>query len=235
MIMAMSGLTLDQYVDYIKLNLGFPIVWLENEKFLPDIVNMAFQELKTYISDTETMTLPYQPVIDLEGKHVNSIAYIMRGHPNISVAGLQDMMYIYTSRNRSSGYNNSFTLSDYARGLLVQQNKAALSTDLDFMYDKRNEKLYVYAQQILPNTITLVYTYDYQDVSELYEPHWQNYLKRLALAMTKETLGRIRGKYTLNSATYNLDADQLLSEAQTELAEIRGYLNSNKDLILPMD
>lgn len=233
--MGMSGLTVEDYVSYIKINLGVPVIWLEIEDLVPDIVKLAFQELKSYISDTETMTVPYAPVIDLTGKNITSIAYIMRGQQNISVAGLQDMMYIYTSRNRSSGVDNSFTLSDYARGLMVQQNKAALSTDLDFMYDKRNEKLYVYAQNIQPSSITLVYTPDYQDVSEIVEPYWQNYLKRMALAMTKETLGRVRGKYTLNSATYNLDADQLLSEAQSELTEIRTYLNSNKDLLLPLD
>lgn len=233
--MAKVGLTLEDYVDYIKLQLGVPIIWVEIEDHLPNIVKMAFQELKSYVSDVETMTLPYAPVIDLEDKHINSVIYLMRGQQNISVAGLQDMMYIYTSRNRSSGYNNSFTLGDYARGLMVQQNKAALSTDLDFLHDKKNEKLYVYAQQILPSTITLVYTPDYQDVSEIIEPFWQNYLKRLSLALTKETLGRVRGKYQLNSATYNLDADQLLSEAQAELADIRAYLNSNKDFLLPMD
>lgn len=233
--MALHGLTVEDYVSYIKINLGVPIVWLEIEDLVPEIVKMAFQELKSYISDTETMTVPFAPVIDLTGKNVTSIAYIMRGQQNVSVAGLQDMMYIYTARNRSGGVDTTFSLDDYARALMVQQNKAALSTDLDFMYDKRNEKLYVYAQNIQPSTITLVYVPDYQDVSEILEPYWQNYLKRMALAMTKETLGRVRGKYTLNSATYNLDADQLLSEAQSELAEIRNYLNSNKDLLLPLD
>lgn len=229
------GLTKEQYVKYIKLQLGAPIVWVELEEMLDDVVDMAFQELKGYITDCETMTVPYSNVIDLTGKKVASIAYVMRGAPNVSVSGLQDMMYIYTSRNRTSGVTNSFTLSDYARALLVQQNKNALSTDLDFMYDRKEEKLYLYEQKVVSATVTLVYTPDYEDVEEIYEPFWQNLLKRLALAMTKEALGRIRGKYTLGSATYNLDADQLLSEAQSELTEIRTFLNSNKDLLLPMD
>ena len=61
--MAMSGLTLEDYVNYIKLNLGSPIVWVEIEDYLASIVREALRELKTYISDTETMTLPYEPVI----------------------------------------------------------------------------------------------------------------------------------------------------------------------------
>ena len=233
--MAKTGLTKEQYVKYIKLQLGAPIVWVELEDMLEDVLDMAFQELKGYITDSETMTVPYANVIDLADKKVASISYVMRGSPNISVSGLQDMMYIYTSRNRTSGVTNSFTLSDYARALMVQQNKNALSTDLDFMYDRKNEKLYLYEQKVTSNTVTLVYTPEYEDVSEIYEEFWINLLKRLSLAMTKEALGRIRGKYALNSATYNLDADQLLSEAQSELTEIRTFLNSNKDLLLPMD
>lgn len=233
--MARQGLAISDYVNYIKLSLGEPILWVEIEDMIPNIVEMAFMELRSYITDVETMTLPYSNVIDLTDKHVNNIAYIMRGQQNISVAGLQDMMYIYTSRNRASGTGISFTLSDYCRGLMVQQNKNALSTDLDFYYDKRNEKLYINALKVQPSTVTIVYTMEYQDVQEIIEPYWQNYLKRLSLAMAKETLGRVRGKYNLNSATYNLDADQLLSEAQSELAEIRAYLNGNKDLLLPID
>lgn len=234
--MARTGLPLAQYVNYIKLQLGDPILWVELEDMIPNIVEMAFQELKGYISDTETMTLPYSNVIDLTDKDVSSIVYIMRGRQNMSVGGFQDLMLVYTARNSmGNGINNTFTLDDYARALLVQQNKAALSTDLDFYHDKKNEKLYVYATQLLPESITIVYVPEYHDVSEIIEPYWQNYLKRLALAMTKETLGRIRGKYQLNSATYNLDADQLLSEAQNELSEIRTYLNNNKDFLLPMD
>lgn len=229
------GMTIEEYVADIKLQLGAPIIWLEIEDSIADIVKKAFREIRTYIADAYTMTIPYQNCIDLTDKHIEHIHYIMRSEQNISVAGLQDMMYIYTARNRSGGTTNSFTLSDYSRALMVQQNKAALSTDLDFMYDKPNEKLYVYCQQILPSQITLVYTPEFNDVSELIEPYWQNQLLRLATAMTKEMLGRVRGKYQLNSATYNLDADQLLSEAQNELAEIRGYLNSNKDLLLPLD
>lgn len=233
--MARQGLSISDYVNYIKLALGDPIVWVELEDMIPNIVEMAFMELRSYITDVDTLTLPFSNVIDLTDRHVNNIAYIMRGNQNISVAGLQDMMYIYTARNRVNGVGTSFTLTDYCRGLMVQQNKNALSTDLDFYYDKRNEKLYINAQKVQPSTVTIVYTLEYQDVSEIIEPYWQNYLKRLALAMTKETLGRIRGKYSLNSATYNLDASQLLSEAQSELAEIRAHLNGNKDLLLPID
>ena len=226
-----SGLSIQDYVDYITLQLGSSVVTVEIEEDIPKVVNMAFQELRHYITDVRTMTIPYSNKIDLKGKKVANVVYIMRGKNTNGPGGFQDVMYIYS---RMSALN-TYTLTDYARALMANQNKAALATDLDFHYDKVEETLYVYAWQAIPTTITLVYTPEYETVEEIIEPFWQNLLKRLSLAMTKEILGRIRGKYTLNSATYNLDSDRLLAEAQQELAEIRNYLNENSDMLLPID
>lgn len=226
-----SGLPLTDYVNNIKLQLGAGIVNVEVEELIPDIVKMSFNELKHYITDVDTMTLPFSNVIDLTGKKVANIVYVMRGKNTNGPGGFQDIMYIYSRQSAL----NTYSLTDYSRALLAQQSKSTLATDLDFHYDKRNEKLYIYAQQALPTSITLVYTMEYEDVEEIIEPFWQNLLKRLSVAQTKEILGRVRGKYNLNSATYNLDADQLLSEAASELSEIRAYLNDNSDILMPID
>lgn len=226
-----KGLSLEEYVRYVNVQLGSPTITVEIEDQVHEVVKYAFDELKHYITDVSTMTLPFSNKIDLSGKKVSSIVYIMRGKNTNGPGGFQDVMYIYSRQSAL----NTYTLTDYARSLMANQNKAALATDLDFHYDKREEMLYVYANQALPTTITIVYIPEYESVEDIIEPFWQNLLKRLSLAMTKEILGRIRGKYTLNSATYNLDADKMLAEAQTELAEIRAYLNENSDMLLPID
>lgn len=226
-----KGFTKQEYAKQIALQLGSSVVSVEIEKDLPDIVDLAFNELKNYITDASTMTLPYSNKIDLTGKKVANIIYVMRAKNSNGPGGFQDIMYIYSRQSAL----NTYTLTDYARALMAMQNKNALATDLDFHYDKREEMLYIYAQQALPTSITIVYTPDYDSTEEIIEPFWQNLLRRLATALTKEILGRVRGKYQLNSATYNLDSDQLLSEAQAELNEIRTYLNSNSDLLLPID
>lgn len=229
--MSKIGLKMEDYVNYIKMQLGGSIVSIEIEDDIPIIVNQAFDELKHYITDVETMTIPYSNKIDLTNKKVSSVVYIMRGRNTNGPGGFQDVMYIYSRQSAS----NSYTLTDYARSLLAMQNKSALATDLDFHYDKRSEQLYVYAQQALPTTITLVYIPEYECVEELIEPYWQDKLKKLSLAMTKQILGRVRGKYNLSSATYTLDADKLLAEAEAELTNIREYLKSNSDMLLPID
>lgn len=229
--MVRTGLSLDDYVSYIELQLGGGIVVVEIKELLPRIVEMAFQELKTYITDMETVTVPFRSVIDVSEYKVNNVIYVMRGQNSEGLGSIQDIMYIYSR----IGTMGQYTLTDYSNTLLAIQNKNTMATDMDFYFDKRNNNLYLYANRTLPSSVTICYTLDYEKVEDIIQPFWQNYLKRMSVAMAKETLGRVRGKYQLNSATYNLDADQLLGEAQAELSEIRQFLNANKDTLMPID
>ena len=83
--------------------------------------------------------------------------------------------------------------------------------------------------------ITIEYIPIMSNVNEIVEPYWQDKLKRLSLAYAKINLGRIRSKYTLNNATYNLDGQQLIAEGVKEVEDLRNYLNQNLDLMLPLD
>ena len=68
---------------------------------------------------------------------------------------------------------------------------------------------------------------EFTHVNQVYSPHRMSYLKRFSVAYAKEAEGRIRSKYTINSGTYQLDGNTLLSESQKELSEIRNELDSN--------
>lgn len=229
-----QGLKIDDYVNWIKLQLGGTVLKLECEDQIPEIVEIAFQELRNAITDVETLTLPFQNVIDVSKYKIANIHYVMRGTANANgLAQLQDSMYLYI--NQSNWATQKSYTDRVANAMLISQNKSMLSTDLDFMFDKRNNKLYVYAQNMKPGFMTIAYSPEYEKVEDIYEPFWQEKLRRLALALTKEVLGRIRSKYHLNSATYELDGDKLLAEAQSELSDIRNFLDSNSDLLFPMD
>ena len=82
---------------------------------------------------------------------------------------------------------------------------------------------------------TIQYLPDYKDVEEITEVFWMDIILRLATAYAKQVLGRIRSKYTLNSSAYSLDGEAMLSEANTEIQEIRQFLLSNQDLAFPID
>ena len=230
-------MTICDYKDDILLQLGYPVLEIEIEENIERVIDMAFRELKHYITDTRTATIPYMNKIHIDDKFnhgkdkINTVVYIMRSNSPNRIGDFQDIMYL-VSRQDSLQY---LSLTDYSRAMLTQQAKNTLATNLDFYWDKINSDLYVYANYPKPDFISVVYIPEYEKVEDIVEPFWQNLLRRLALALTKEVLGRIRGKYKLNSATYELDAYQLLSEAREELSEIRGFLNDNSDMMLPID
>lgn len=229
-----KGLKIDDYVRWIRLQLGGTVLKLECDESIPEIVEMAFNEIRNAITDIETLTLPFSTVIDLSGYNVANVHYIMRGTSNSAgLTQLQDAMYLYI--NQSNWALQSNYAERVANAMLIQQNKAMLSTDLDFTFDKLNNKLYIHAQQLRPKSITIAYTREFASVEDIYEPFWQEKLRKLALALTKEVLGRIRSKYTANSSSYQLDGNTLLAEAQSELSDIRAFLDANSDVLFPID
>lgn len=226
-------MTTEQYVNDILFQLGYPVVEVEIKDYLPKIVDMAFREIQHYISDTYTVTVNYSEKMHLEPPDykIDSVVYVMRASSQMTDADLQDVMY----QMMSSSSLQTSTLTNYSVALLTQQCKNTIATDLDFHWDKGNRDLYVYANYPKPTRVTIVYIPEYKIIDDIREPFWENLLKRLALALSKQMLGRIRSKYKSNSATYELDGDTLLAEAQQELSEIRQFLDENNDLLLPID
>ena len=51
-----------------------------------------------------------------------------------------------------------------------------------------------------------------------------SWLKEYVLALCKELLGRVRGKFNVEGSPYSLDSAQLLSEAQQEKADLEQQL-----------
>lgn len=229
-----KGLQIDDYVKWIRLQLGGTVVKLEVEDQLPEIVEMAFNEIKNAITDIDMLTLPFSSIIDLSKYNVATVHYVMRGAANAdTMTQLQDSMYLYI--NQTNWSLQSDYVDRIANAMLIHQNKSILATDLDFYHDKRENKLYIYCQQMTPNSVTLAYTRELTAVSDIYEPFWQEKLRRLALALTKEILGRIRSKYTPTNSTFQLDGDTLLNEAHQELSDIRTFLDTNSDMLFPLD
>jgi hypothetical protein len=184
---------LQDYVDGIKTQLGYAVVQIEiSDDSIGKLVMQALQELKRYISDTRTVTVPYNESMDLTPYEIYDVKYIMRTNNPTRIADFNDVVYMSINKFPP----NSLSLTDYRRMMLINQAKNTLSTDLEFHWEA--PMLYVSTTYPKPDEITVAYTPDYQDPSELTEPHWMNLLRRLSLGLTKEALGRIRGKYKLS-------------------------------------
>ena len=58
---------------------------------------------------------------------------------------------------------------------------------------------------------------------------------RLAVALAKVTIGRIRSRYTQTNAIWGNDGERMLDEGNTELTALRDLLASNDNLTQPID
>lgn len=228
-------MTRDEYIEDIKISLGYPIVEVEIDETLGKLVDKAFREIRRYIVDTRFVTIPYSSSgIDVRKYKIDSIIQIFRTSNPARTVDFTDI-YTLSTVNTGNASPVNLLLSDYLYRTQMTQIKNTISTDLDFTYDKEDQKLYVNAVYPVPETITLAYNPCLEDVSEIKEPYWENYIQRLSLAFAKETLGRVRGKYDLSSSLYKLDGSQLISEGISERDTVRQELNENSDIVLPID
>lgn len=236
-----SSKSINSYAKDILMMLGSSILNIElDEKSVEEIVEYAFNEVKHYITDTETLTIPFQVKTHIEDfidfkthrkVNIGNVVYIMRASSPNMTFDYQDILYLMNRRNQMTTVSSQ----DFARALTINQIKNTISTDLDFYWDDREMDLYINVNYPIPTHVTIVYTPRYDNIEDVESEFWREKIRRLALAYTKQVLGRIRGKFRLNGAQYDLDSDQLLSEASQEISEIRSFLDENSDILLPID
>lgn len=215
-----------QIVKYIESQLGGQVLDLElTPENIKEIVEQAFEEIKHYMTDLYTITVPYAQCIDLKKYNIDSVESVMRGQDSI-LTGMPFQMPAMNLMNITGIYN----LEDYTNALIIKRNLNILATDMDFYWDKPNCKLYVYANPNIPTQVTINFKPEYYSVADIRESFWETQLKKLALGMCKIVIGRIRSKYTSNSTKFQLDGPTILAEGTSEVQQEREFLQNNKDI-----
>ena len=214
-------------VKYIERQLGGQVLDLElTPADIVDIINDSFMEVKHYIEDLYTVTVPYSECIDLSKYNVHSVESVLRSEDAIATGATFPIPAMIMTNNITGVYN----LNNYANALLTKRNINTISTDMEFYWDGPNKKLYLVANPIRPISVTIKFKPEYFSVEDIHEDYWDTQIRRLALGQCKVALGRIRSKYTSNSSKFQLDGNTLLQEGQTEIQEIRQRLDENRNL-----
>lgn len=213
-------------VQYIESQLGGQVLDLElTPGDIKQIVEQCFEELVHYMTDIYTVTVPYANCIDLSKYNIDAIESVLRAQDSIQT-GLVFDIYGVSLAN----ITGTLDLDSYTNALLTKRNLNILSTDMDFIWDKPNRKLYLVANPNQPTYVTINFKPEYYSVEDIREQHWDTQLRKLALGTTKIVLGRIRSKYTSNSSKFQLDGQTLLAEGNAEVQAVRQYLDDNKDI-----
>lgn len=207
--------------------------------------------MQRYLSSTSLITVPFSRCIDInqiqdsEGNpiKISSISRVYRSQgfvagsqeQNPSVA--MDPMYV-SQWQLLSGTGNLYNFQnyvyDYSAWNTLLQMRNTTSTDLAFRYDKASNKLYINIASNNPITITIEYVPRYDSVEEVVSDYWIDILMKLALAITKITVGRIRSRYVQSNALWQNDVN-ILQEGLDEYRSLQEYLQANLQLVYPID
>ena len=235
---------LQDYIDEIKLELGGGVLELEiPDTTIASIVNKAFREIQRYIDIPKFITVPFASCIDLDGWKHSSILKVYRtegysGNSESLNGSVNDPMYmqqwmIYSGSG--SMYNLENYIMNFASYNTLLQLRNTISTDMSWKEDKEGKKLYINSAYDAPKKVTIEYIPVYESVEQVEDDYWTDEIARLALALTKMILGRIRSFATQSNALWTLDGPTLLQEGTSEAAEIRQHLRDNMNFYVPID
>lgn len=235
-------MNMEGYVDEIKLSLTGGLLDLEvDDSVLQKIVNSAFRELQRYICSTKIITIPYQKCIDLTPYHVNAVTKVLRANGidgNSNTESQVDPMQVgiwQITSNNSSMFNFNNYLSNYAAWSTMEQIGNTLSTDLAYYFEDATKKLYINTTLDINSLVTIEFVPRYDNVEQITSDFWIDVLMRLSKALAKVYIGRIRSRFTQPNALWTQDGESLLSEGNTELSELRTYLQTNTQLFYLYD
>lgn len=229
-------MTMQEVVQQVSFMLGIPSNDNVEDLHVEQAVLIAFRELKRYMKTPVDKTVPFQKRLDLVelGIHTKKVLNVQAAYPRIGLTMSSidsgNVFQVAAAVNTYSaiGQTSSLNIDPIMTEMAMAQVRNTLATDFQWRYDIDNQVIYCTHRDPMPTQVTITYTPDYQDVSEIQNDTWIDYLIRLAEANMKKALGRTRSKYTIEGSNVSLDGDQLIQEANTELEAIRAELESKK-------
>ena len=233
-------MTMQEIVDQVSFMLGLPanenVEGLDVEK----AVLIAFRELKRYIKTPVEKTVPFSTRLDLIQLGINTkkVLTVIPAYPRIGLTMSSidsgNVFQVAAAVNAYSGIGNttSLNIDPIMSEMAMAQVRNTLSNDLQWDYDSSNQVVYCTHRDPRPAAVTIRYVPDFQDVSEINNDTWIDYLIRMSEANMKKALGRSRSKYKLQGSNIELDGEVLLQEANTELETIRQELEAKKSKLV---
>lgn len=236
-------MTMAEIIEEVSFLLGLPSISNVEGLDPQKAVLIAFRELKRYMKTPVDKTVPFSTRVDLKqvGIVTKRVLYVQAAYPRIgltmssidsgNVFQVAAAVNVYSAIGNTSSLNIDPIMTEMA----MAQVRNTLSTDFQWKYDANNNVVYCTHRDPRPAAITIRYVPDYQDVSEIENTTWLDYLVRMSTANMKLALGRARSKYTIEGSNVTLDGETLLAEANAELEAIRTELESRKNKLVVLN
>lgn len=232
-----------EIVTEVSFNLGLPSNENIENHSIEEAVKIAFRELKRYIRTPVDKTVPFSTRIDLKkvGIDTERVLDVFAAVPRIGLTMSSidsgNVFQVAASTNVYSqiGNTSNINIDPIMTEMAMAQVRNTLTTDFQWNYDRNNQIIMCTHRDPRPCVVTVRYVPNYKDVSEINNPTYIDYLIRLAEAHWKKSVGRSRSKYTIEGSNVKLDGEQLLSEANAELEQIRQELDSKRNRMVVLN
>lgn len=252
--------TLDSYVEEVKFKLTGGIIELEiDDAAIQKTIEHGFRELQRYIDQPKLKTVPFRSCIDVKDLHCSEIKYVYVADSGYGVSqidtGSSTAGTRYDANGNVSIYANTpidpiqwnaiylggngqiSNWTNYVDNYYTYtQVKKSLNTGdlkrLVFTYNKQSEKLYINSN-VGCSAVTIEYIPRFDNVEDITNDAWIDILTRLSVANLKIALGRVRTRFTQSNALWTQDGESLLNEGNTELTELRTYLDASASKLRP--
>lgn len=236
-------MTMQEIVQHVSFMLGIPSNENVEDLQIEQAVMIAFNELKRYMKTPVDKTVPFQKRLDLVKLGINTkkILNVQPAYPRIGLTMSSidsgNVFQVAAAVNTYSaiGQTSSLNIDPIMTEMAMAQVRNTLATDFQYRYDIDNQVIYCAHREPMPTQVTITYMPDYQDVSEIRNDTWINYLLRLSEAFMKKSLGRSRSKYKVEGSNVSNDGDILIQEANTELEAIRSELETKKNKLVVLN
>lgn len=204
-------------LKYVKTQLGVSWVDVEVEKKdIQELIKMTLDKLAPYYEGKRFVQASGK-VIDLSNHHPLTIEKVYNTNNNelmsvqeYAFGGTGVILFDTDMLQRIISYTSYRMLWDE----LKYQTGMNYKLIGDILYlDDYNDSVLI-EMLVRPTVVS-----DVEDTSMYY-----SWVKEYVLALTKEMLGRIRGKFNVDGSPYSLDSAQLLSEAAAEKANLESQL-----------
>lgn len=238
-------MTMQEVIAEIKLELTGYILDIEiDDTTIESVVKKSMRELERYWDETTLVTIPFSSCIDLANSEldlkekVSTIVKVYRTDAIGETTNMGDPAYMQQWMLFSNGgtmYNLNDYILNFSAWNTLLRIKNTMSTDLSFIEDKHNNKLYINHYLDTPSRITVEYIPKLTDVEAIKSEYWIDILIKMSTAMTKIVLGRIRTRFTQSNPLWTQDGEKLLEEGNSERKELLEILRTNSNLIYDID
>jgi len=229
-------MTMAEIVSQVSFMLGFPVNDNIEGVSIEQGVLIAFRELKAYMRTPVNKTVPFATRLDLPKLGINTVKVlsVQAAYPrlgmNLTSIESGNVFQVAASVNvmNGLGQGSSLYIDPIMNELALSQVRNTLATDFQWEYDLPNQCVYLAHRDPIPAAVTVRYVPEFNDVSEITNQTYIDYLVRMSEANVKKALGRSRSKYTIEGSNVSLDGETLLAEANAELEAIRTELREKR-------